>query len=150
MLPPLADFSELVDRLDPPPVGAIENTRAEAALFDASTAVRAFARTSWVVDGELVADVPDIVVVVTLRAARRLYVNPDMVRQESLADHSATFGGELAILTDDDKRDISSALDHPPGLWTLGTTRLELETQSVYVDVAGSDKPLPVEDRILP
>src|SRR5262245_61311281 len=92
MLPPLASTEELEARL-PEPLAEDEVARAEAVLVDASTLVRAEAGgNTWVTDGELDDDVPDTIVIVTLTAARRAFLNPDGIRQETLGDHSITHG----------------------------------------------------------
>ena len=124
MLPPLAEFLMFSARI-PGGVNADDFERAEAALQDASNLVRAEAGTDWVDgDGHLLATVPDVCVTVTIAAARRAFVNPDMVASESIQDYSATYSSSSSdvYLTKAERSAVRRAVGRS-GLWTQATTR---------------------------
>jgi hypothetical protein len=80
-MPAFAEVDDLAARLQ----GGIEDDdtpRAQAALDDASTLIRAETGMDWE------SDVPEIVVTVTLWAALRTFSNPEGLSQESLASYS--------------------------------------------------------------
>ena len=116
MLPPLASVEELSSRLgvalDPESVDGI---RAAAALTDASSLVRGEAGVDYVDDhGELVDDIPDEIVSITLAAAARGYRNPDGKVQASNGDVSVSYsfqsGGAAVYLTKAEMRAIRRAV----------------------------------------
>lgn len=110
MLPALASLDDLNVRLPEPAEEDADEARAQAALDDASTLVRLTTGQSYVdEDEELIDSIPDVVVVVTLAAARRAYLNPDDVRQESVGPYSVTLAGTGVYLTDDEKALLSPA-----------------------------------------
>lgn len=130
MLPPLASIDDLQARL-PETIAESDEARAEAVLEDASTLVRAEAGTTWVTDDELDEDIPDIIVIVTLAAARRGFLNPDGFTQETLGDHSVSYGARGAVyLTAEEKSLIAAAVGNF-ALGTISTTRGDLETPAV-------------------
>lgn len=133
MLPALASLDDLLVRLGSTEdeLTDVELARAQAALDDSSTLVRTEAGKTWVTDDELDEDIPDVVVMVTLSVARRGLLNPDGYRQETLGDHSVTYGGPDSLyLTDAEKGLIASALGNF-ALGTISTTRGNLETAPV-------------------
>lgn len=90
MLPSFATVEQLGVRL---PVALEDEDRAQAALDDASACVRAEAGKTWTTEAdELEADIPDIVVVATLRLAARAYSNPRGVSQEGIDTFQVTWG----------------------------------------------------------
>lgn len=86
-LPALASLDAFVVRLgQPTALTNAEEERAQAAIDDASALARAEAKVDWITeDGELDEDsIPDVVVTIVLRAARRAFVNPDEVESETI------------------------------------------------------------------
>lgn len=91
MLPAFVDVETLAARI-PGGIDVDDEARAQAALDDASTLVRAAAGIDWVDEhGQLVADVPDVVATVTAAAARRAFVNPEGLAQETVAGYGASY-----------------------------------------------------------
>lgn len=86
-VPPLADTGALEIRLGVT-FSTPETLRAEAILDDVSGIARKHAGKTWVTDGVLDDDVPADVVAVVLKAARRLFVNPDEFASEQDGDYS--------------------------------------------------------------
>lgn len=134
-LPALASLEALAARL-PSGIADSDETRAQAALDDASALIRAEAGETWVTDeNELDTDnLPDVVVAVCLAAARRALINPDGVTQESLDGYSTSYSNDSAdiYLTKAERRLVGSA----GGLWVQPTTRVEtgqLDVASVVV-----------------
>lgn len=125
MLPALVALEDFDARL-PGGIPAGEEARAEATLNDASALVRAEAGNTWVDDAGALTAVPDVIVMVTVSAARRAFVNPDMLASESVVNYSATFSSASpdVYLTANEKKLIGKAVGQS-GLWTLGTTRSE-------------------------
>jgi hypothetical protein len=148
MLPALASIEDLEARLQGG-LAESDQARAQAVLEDASTLVRRVAGSTWVEDEALVDDVPDVVIVVTLAVAKRAFLNPDGIRQESLGTHSVTYEGANGVFLTDDERDaIQAAVGAKPGLWTLRTTRGDFDLDDCYLDVVG-DEPIAACDHLL-
>lgn len=135
MLPALATVEMLNGRLSEPAEGDDDLSRAQAALEDASTLIRSETATTWVTDGALDDDVPDVVVMVTLAVARRAYLNPDGIRQETLADHSVTYGGTGAVYLTGAERALVRKAVGLGGIGTISTTRGPLETSCAADDL---------------
>jgi len=96
----LATVAELERRLGVPEgsLSGEELARAEAALEDASALVRTAGRQSWTdATGENPA--PEIVVIVTLRLAKRIYQNPEELRSAQLGDYSYQRANADGLLT---------------------------------------------------
>lgn len=127
MLSAFAEVDDLRARGVNIPVEAAAVARAQAALDDVSAEIRAVAGKTW--DGE---DTPDIVFTVCCSAARRAYENPSNLRSQSIDGYADTRDGTViggVELTDDEKHKVQQAAGGTsPGIWTLGTTRGELET----------------------
>lgn len=136
MLPPLASLEDLQARL-PETIGDVDEPRAEAALQDASALVRAEAGTTWTTNGELDADVPDIIVTVTLAVARRAYLNPEEARQATIGGYSVTYGPGGTFLTEDEKQLVASIASKQTGLWTIDTTRADNDVPDIYLRTSG-------------
>jgi hypothetical protein len=113
MLPPLASIDDLEVRLTGP-IGDGDVARAEACLADASNTIRSYAGIDWM-EGDALGDVPDIIVTVTCRVAKRAFLNPEGYQQETTGDHTVMLRGD--VLDDQDRLDIDSALtdDEDPG-----------------------------------
>lgn len=74
----------------------------------------------------------DTVVMIVSRMVIRAVRNPDRVRSDALGPASFSYELDSAdlYLTDEDRRLLTNAPTAVAGLWTLGTTRGELETRS--------------------
>lgn len=142
-LPPLATVDDLSTRLGQP---IVDEPQAEALLVYASTLVRAFAGRNWInPDGEL-DGVPDEIPPVVVEVVFRAVTNHLGVTQEATGPFSVSFGPDAAqrlYLNASDKAIIRHAIARPQ-VWTLATTRGDLETQRV-VGVEGSAKPIPAD-----
>lgn len=138
-LPALASLEALSDRT-PGGIGEDDETRAQAALDDASALIRAEAGDDWVTDDdppELDEDaLPDVVVTVCCAAARRALVNPDGVTQESLDGYSTSYRNDSAdvYLTKAERRLVRSAAGRG-GLWAQPTTRGHPDVAEVLAPV---------------
>lgn len=93
--------------------------RAQAALEDVSVEVLAVAGTDW--DDQ---SVPDIVRVIVLTAAKRIFSNPQGLAGEQLGEYSWRLPGGVAgtTLTDDECRKVITAA----GLSTVGSAQVRL------------------------
>lgn len=92
MLPAFATVEQLGKRIN---VESEDNDKAQAALDDASTCVRVEARNTWTdTNGDLVEDIPDIVIVATLRLAARAFANPSGARSQGTDTFQVTWGDE--------------------------------------------------------
>lgn len=121
-LPPLADLNALQDRLGRndlvdvhgAPI-APEGVRAQAALEDASSLVRAEAGKSYTDEAHAVLDenIPDIIVSITLAASQRAFNNPQGATQASIGDVSVSFSRDgsagTVFLTKAEQRAIRKA-----------------------------------------
>lgn len=141
MLPSLATVEQFEVRI-PGGVEVGDYARAQAALDDASSLVRTEASVTWVnAAGELF-EVPDVAVTVAIAAARRAFVNPDMIASESIQDYSTTFSSSSSdIYLTKAERLAIRRITARSGLWTLATTRTDVgsDTPSVSRDgYAGS------------
>lgn len=151
MLPAFATIDEFANRL-PGGISDDDSTRAQAALDDASALIRNETGKTWVTDDELDADVPDIVVTVTCRAAMRAFVNPTGLVQDTTGPFSASFANASSdvYLTKNEKSDVRRAAGKS-GLWTQCVTRGPIEVRPITgcgeadeyvpVDPAGKDMP---------
>lgn len=147
MLPPLASVDDLEDRLTSA-VADEDETRAVAALIDASALVRSEAGKNWVTTDtppQLAADLPDIIVVVTLAAARRAFENPTGITQKTAGDVSISYASRsnaAVFLTADECQQIRRAVGKT-GLFTITTTRGEPCCDTIYVPETGTDTQFP-------
>jgi hypothetical protein len=128
--------------------GQVDDDRAQAVLDDASARIRAETVKTWVTDGELDADVPDIVGVVCLQAALRAYQNPERLTQEGIGTGYVQSNVSADVyLTKAELRLVRRAAGNS-GLWTKPTTRGYLEsgrgpgTDTTFMPTELSDEPL--------
>lgn len=149
MLPAFATIDDLAARTPGGSITSTDEPRAQAALDDASAKIRAEAGLSWVDDGgDVVEDLPDIIVVVCLAAALRAFVNPEGLVGESIGTYSETRPNPSTdvYLTAAERRLIHKAAGASRGLWAQPTTRGPLETpggdDTVYLPVVGGS-PIP-------
>lgn len=96
MADPLAQVADLAKRV---PGGIDDTDRAEAALEDASAAVRHAAGRSWTDD-----EPPDIAVTITLAAAKRIFANPHDYSHEQIGEYA--WRGPSGLLTPEERDDL--------------------------------------------
>jgi len=131
--PALASPTKLVS-------AGFDEARALDAIAEASVRVHFETGSIWVdtSTGALVDNVPDIVGVICLRAARRSLENPEQLvaHTESLGEHSETkqyqsrSAGDV-FLTNQEKADLRKAAGLVTGLSTISTTRGDIETAHI-------------------
>lgn len=129
-LPPLATVQDLSDWLDQPIDPA--NSRAVAVLSAASSLVRSYTQQDWVDEAGALVEVPDDVVTVVLQVAERKWRNPTGAIQETTGPFSVRYSersGDGLFLTDTERRML--ARYKRDALWSMSTTRGEVETGSV-------------------
>lgn len=116
-MPAFADLDALRARL-PGGIEGDDEPRAQAALDDASTLIRAETGMDWE------SDVPEIVVTVTLWAALRAFSNPEGLTQEQLVSYSYSKANPSTdvYLTTKERRLVRRAAG-VSGLWAQPTTR---------------------------
>ena len=97
--------------------------RAQAALDDTSSLVRAEAGKAWLDSGGVTVTAPAEVITIVIMAALRGYKNPDSFTSEQLGDYSYrtdAVGG--VYLTEDERRIIRAASGSAShGLWSVRT-----------------------------
>ncbi len=150
-LPALAELADLAARI-PGGIEEDDEPRAQAALDDASALIRAEAGDDWVTDGDPPAldtdNLPDVAVTVCLAAARRAFVNPDGVTQESLDGYSTSYRNDSAdvYLTKAERRLISQAGGRT-GIGVMPTTRTSTapDVPYVHLDTEYTDGATPTE-----
>lgn len=91
MLPAFATVEQLGNRIN---VESEDEDKAQAALDDASTCVRVEADKTWTTGNELDSDIPDIVIVATLRLAARAFANPSGAQSQGTDSFQVTWGDE--------------------------------------------------------
>jgi hypothetical protein len=153
MLPALATLADFEARLKPRVLSTDEETRASAALDDASAIVREESRRDWVDDNGQ-PDAPDILVRIVLKAALRDFNNPNSLASETESEgpysRSVTYaaGTTNVALTAEDLEIVRRyrPRDKRP-LWTLSTTRGREDLRTIYAtDQYGVPIPLYSED----
>lgn len=131
MLPPLTTLSELEVRIGPQD----EAARAEAVLVDASNLVRDEAGKSWVDDADVVTGVPDMIVTLVLKVAKRAIDNPDGLTGETYPEYAwRKDGAEDGVYLTDKECKIVRRLAGRTGLWTQPTTRRSTDCDTVFVE----------------
>ena len=124
MWPPLASVLDFAART-PGGVAVSDEERVEALLLDASSLARVEAGKTWVNDEGQLEDVPDVVAVVVIAAARRAFANPDGKKSETVEDYTyvreAGAGGGV-YLTEAEKALVRRAAGRS-GVWSLPVTR---------------------------
>jgi len=129
-LPPLASIAAFEKRLGLAP-GSLQGAdlaRAEAALEDASALVRSVAGRDWVDEDGVTITAPATVIVITLLAAKRAFLNPRGFSYEQTGPFSYQLPRDQTglMLTEDEKRVIREAA----GRYGVGT----IVTPSAYTD----------------
>ena len=114
--------------------------RAQLLLESASGLVRSAAGQTWVDDDGQLGDVHPDARTITLNAAARAWANPTGVTQKSTGPFTATWspGANTVTLTDHERRTLAVLREGGwGGLTTISTTRGDIETGSLMVDVEG-------------
>ena len=163
--PPLAEVSEVEDRLQRPITGN-EVVRAEAVLNSVSIKARRETGRLWLVlggDGEPVMpyevdqdNLPETVWDIVVTASERALRNPDGYSSESTGDYSyqrvGIPGGVGGLyLTDEEVEALRafrpSADTKVGGLWTLQTTRNEWYEDAVWYRTRPGTEPIALDSR---
>ncbi len=143
-LPPLAPVPELVTRLGRV-LTTVDGERVAAVLADVSAEVRAETGRTWCTPaGELDPARPDILAVVTVRAAERAMRNPGGLASESLGDYRRTFpdqpAGTGGYLTAGERRMLAAAAG-TAGIVSVPTVRDVDVADTVWLaDQYGGDR----------
>lgn len=134
-LPPFATVNDLAAWTGQVIMPA-DAARAEAVLSAASALVRTHTGATWVVDGEL-SDVPDIVPVVVVQVAGRVWANPDGLTSVTLDDGTRRWeSGTTGLYLTDSEKDMLGGLvttDASRSVGVLSTTRGEGRGDTIYV-----------------
>lgn len=142
MLPALVSLDGFLARV--PGGVSVDSARAAALLEDASALARAEAGVTWTDETTgVVTGLPDVVASVVMNAARRAYVNPDMLQSESVAGWSGSYSSSSpdVYLTKGERSIIRRAVGKS-GLWSQSVTRLDVGELDVpglhpaYVDTS--------------
>lgn len=130
----LATVEELSDWLgESIDVGSAEGRRAAMCLRAASALVRKESGRTWLTeDGVLVDPLPDDVRMVTLYSASRVFDNRNAQTRGGLDDYNESWKVDEsgAYLTASERRQLAALRGGRPGLSTVGTTRIDVETDS--------------------
>lgn len=118
-----------------------EDPRAKAVLSAASALVRAHTGETWVDDTQALTEVPDMVAVVVVQVAARVWLNPAGLTSVTVDDATRRWGesGTVGLyLTEAEKATLAdySATGLPDDLGTISVTRGTLPANSVYVPTA--------------
>lgn len=118
----LATVAELEARIGEPAGSLVgeDLARATAALEDASTVIQTVGRESWT-DSEGDNPAPAIAVVVTLRLAKRIYLNPEDNRWEQIGDLTQGKADPTSLLTQEEQALVRQAADVSYSVYTTGT-----------------------------
>jgi|SRR5690606_21533884 len=141
-LPPLAPIAALEARLglEEGALEGVDEARALACLEDASADVREASGRDWVEEDEdeqLVITAPQILIRITLKAARRLYVNPDAEIAEGDGPFSRRLKeDEVGTSLLEDEIEICERYQPQPtsGLFTIATQRDSDTDTTIWYD----------------
>ena len=142
MLDPFVDYQLFVDRI-PGGVASSDEPRARAVLQDACVLVRQVAETDFVSTPP-----PDAVVMVTMAAARRAFVNPDAITRTTIDDYTREFASSSTdpsvFLTSKESAAIRAAMGLS-NLWALHISRGDADIPSPSGVVPILDPPAQAE-----
>ena len=145
-LPAFAALEDLTARMGP----LSDMGRAQAAIDDASALIHFESNEVWVDGSALLEGVPPITTTICCNAARRVLDNPSGLASQTVGPFSETFTptSNDVYLSKSEVQKIRAAAGLSKGVWTLATTRSDIgeDVRSLYIDVAGSDKPMPLVD----
>lgn len=134
--PALATVSDLELVVGPIDEDSLAETQAEARLEQASEIVRAYAGLTWLnADETAVENVPGQIPGVVVAMVERATLNPGGITQESAGPFSRSFGSDAAsrlYMTKAERSIVRTAVGRAE-VYTLGTTRGDLETADVLV-----------------
>jgi hypothetical protein len=131
-LPTLASVAELASWLNVPIQDG--DARAVLVLESASGLARSAAGQTWVDGNQNLDGVPDGVRAIVLTAAARAWHNPTGASQSSTGPFQASYPSGVH-LTDDERDALASyRTSAAGGLWTISTTRGDMETKLVRRD----------------
>ncbi len=138
-LPSLAQVSDLASWVGQEIPDA--DPRARAVLSAASALVRAHTGQTWVDEAEALTDVPDVVSVVVVQVASRVWLNPAGLTSVTVDDATRRWGEAGATglyLTESEKNTLAdySASGQPSDLGTVSVTRGTLGDSTIYVPTA--------------
>lgn len=152
-LPPLVTVEEFKQWPEVTVSGTDGETRAEAVLVAVSSKARAAASRTWVDEEGDLTEVPDVVKAIVVSVAARVWANPAATSQHGQGPFTAAWAANLQglALTEEEREEIRASVAEDgstPGLWTLSTTRGDMETGTVYAPVSypGAD-PIPMLNR---
>lgn len=146
MAPPLVALDDFAAWLGVKIAGE-DSDRANRYLVGASGLVRSTAGCTWLdtADPTQLGDVPEEIETVVLQVAERKWRNPAGVVHSvagPFSDRWAEDVGQGLYLTESERLIVES-FRPTSGLGVIETTRGDIETESIYVDVEGSDRPIP-------
>lgn len=140
MLPPLATLDDLEVRAGQQDDAA----RAEAVLADASALIRGEAGKTWV-DSLNVPNPPDQIVTLVLKVAKRALDNPEGLTSETYPEYAwRKDGAEDGVYLTDKECKIVRRCAGKSGLWTQATTKLDRESDTIFVDDQFGLEPFPM------
>lgn len=152
-LPPLVSTYDLADFVGDDSID--DSKRAAAVLSMVSAYVRAAAGQTWIdPTTTLLTDVPDVIAAVVLKAAARIWQNPNGATQVTKGPFSEQFAAGPsvgAVLTEDEKAVCASFNQRSHGgLRTICVTRDDFPLDR-YVKVDEDGKPIPfLPDGVMP
>ncbi|MPZ13764.1 MAG: hypothetical protein GEU73_04970 [Chloroflexi bacterium] len=151
MLPSLASLEQFEARIAGG-VSSADEDRAQAALDDASSLIRQEAGLTWATEDDLSvglydldADLPDVIVTITIAVAKRAYLVSDEVQGETLGDYQWRAPSSSGLYLTKAEKKLIRQVAGKTGLWTQATTRMEttLDVPTVYIDVEPEGEPIP-------
>ena len=123
-------------------VSTADTNRAQGYIDAASARVRSEARQTWLNEaGDALEGVPDEIPGIVLQVAERKWRNPSGVVHETAGPFSARHSEDIAsgiYLTEDEAERLKAYRpSQTGGLYTIRTTRGDLETRDGDIDVVG-------------
>lgn len=142
--PSLADVVALSEWLGQD-IPDAQQPRAQALLVAASALVRSETGRTWLDDEGALEAVPDEVHTVVVACAARVWLNPSGVTQEATGPFSASYGENAAqgLYLTPTESEILGRYKTSSGLWTLPTTRDDVETDTIYLETSDGTEPMP-------
>lgn len=141
-LTPLAAVGDLEARLGHTlTAGTVDRARAEAALADASSLIRAETGSNWLADDGVTLTAPDPVVTITIHAALRGYRNPDGFASENLGEYGYRLDAVGVYLTEEEKRVLGRFRKGWTGTGSIRTRSAYATENGTFVYYAPTDNP---------
>lgn len=123
-----------------------DEDRAQAALEDASALIRLEANKTWVTGNTIDSDVPDVIVSICLRAARRAFENPSELSSEAIGNFQQAWRIGNVYLTSDEITVIQHAVGGGSGMVSVSASTPWSFLQTDYIPVVGQDEPMPYSE----